>query len=304
MKSTLIVIGGPTASGKSALAMNFARHLNTEIISADSRQCYKEMTIGTAKPPREDLEEIKHHFVDSHSIHEHFSAGIFAEEAKKVLVELFKKKEYVVVVGGTGLYIRALTDGLDELPNVEVSTREKVKSIFQEKGIDALLEIIREKDPDYLAKVDTQNPSRLMRAAEILLQTNEKYSVLLGKAKAKLPYQVLKLVLNPERSVLYKNIDQRVDQMMEMGLLEEVKSLVPYKELTTLHTVGYSELFDYLDGKSALDYAVEKIKQHSRNYAKRQITWFKNQGEFIFLDPAVDSLSPEDILQSHGLSKP
>ena len=301
MKSTLIVIGGPTASGKSALAMNFARHLNTEIISADSRQCYKEMTIGTAKPPREDLEEIKHHFVNSHSIHEHFSAGIFAEEAKKVLVELFKKKEYVVVVGGTGLYIRALTDGLDELPNVEVSTREKVKSIFRENGIDALLEIIREKDPDYLAKVDTQNPFRLMRAAEILLQTNEKYSVLLGKAKAKLPYQVLKLVLNPERSVLYKNIDQRVDQMMEMGLLEEVKSLVPYKELTTLHTVGYSELFDYLDGKSALDYAVEKIKQHSRNYAKRQITWFKNQGEFIFLDPAVDSLSPAEIIQSQKL---
>ncbi|MFN0188952.1 MAG: tRNA (adenosine(37)-N6)-dimethylallyltransferase, partial [Bacteroidia bacterium] len=158
---------------------------------------------------------------------------------------------------------------------------------------------IREKDPAYLDRVDTQNPSRLMRAAEILLQTNEKYSVLLGKAKAKLPYQVLKLVLNPERSVLYKNIDQRVDQMMKMGLLEEVKSLVPYKELTTLHTVGYSELFDYLDGKSTLEYAVDKIKQHSRNYAKRQITWFKNQDEFIFLDPAKDSLSPADIIKKH-----
>ena len=304
MKSTLIVIGGPTAAGKSPLAMNFARHLDTEIISADSRQCFKEMTIGTAKPPREDLEEIKHHFVNSHSIQEHFSAGIFADEAKKVLVELFKKKEYVIVVGGTGLYIRALTDGLDELPAVEISTREKVKSIFREKGIEALLEIIREKDPAYLARVDTQNPSRLMRAVEILLQTNEKYSVLLGKAKAKLPYQVLKLVLNPERSVLYKNIDQRVDQMMEMGLLDEVTSLVPNKALTTLQTVGYSELFDYLDGQTTLEYAVDKIKQHSRNYAKRQITWFKNQGEFIFLNPALDSLSPTEIIQLQSLSNP
>lgn len=303
MKSKLIVIGGPTASGKSALAMNFARHFKTEIISADSRQCFKEMTIGTAKPSQEDLEEIKHHFVNSHSIQEHFSAGIFADEAKKVLVELFKEKEYVVVVGGTGLYIRALTDGLDELPTVEISTREKVKSIFQEKGIEALLEIIREKDPEYLSKVDQQNPSRLMRAAEILLQTNEKYSVLLGKAKDKFPYHVLKLVIHPERSLLYKNIDQRVDQMMEMGLLEEVKSLVPHKALTTLHTVGYSELFDYLDGQTTLDYAIDKIKQHSRNYAKRQITWFKNQGEFIFLNPAVDSLSPAEIIQSQNLSR-
>lgn len=303
MKSTLIVIGGPTASGKSALAMNFSRHLDTEIISADSRQCFKEMTIGTAKPQKEDLDEITHHFVNSHSIHEHFSAGIFAEEAKKILVDLFKKKEYVVVVGGTGLYIRALTDGLDELPTVEISTREKVKSIFREKGIEALLEIIREKDPDYLSKVDQQNPSRLMRAAEIILQTNEKYSVLLGKAKEKFPYHVIKLMINPERTVLYKNIDQRVDQMMEMGLLDEVTSLVPHKALTTLHTVGYSELFDYLEGKTTLDYAEDKIKQHSRNYAKRQITWFKNQGEFIFLNPAVDSLSPAEILQSQLLSK-
>ncbi|MBK9638500.1 MAG: tRNA (adenosine(37)-N6)-dimethylallyltransferase MiaA [Bacteroidetes bacterium] len=304
MKSTLIVIGGPTASGKSALAMNFARHLKTEIISADSRQCFKEMTIGTAKPPQEDLEEIKHHFVNSHSIHQHFSAGIFAEESQKILSKLFKEKEYVVVVGGTGLYIRALTDGLDVLPTVEISTRENVKSIYREKGIEALLDIIREKDPDYLPMVDQQNPSRLMRAAEILLQTNEKYSVLLGKAKEKLPYQVLKLVIHPERSILYKNIDQRVDQMMEMGMLEEVKSLIPHKALTTLHTVGYSEMFDYLDGKTTLEYAIDKIKQHSRNYAKRQITWFKNQDEFIFLDPAVDSLSPEDILQSHKLSNP
>lgn len=299
MKSTLIIIGGPTASGKSALAMNFARHLHTEIISADSRQCFKEMTIGTAKPPREDLDEIKHHFIDSHSIHQHFSAGIFAEESQTVLRNLFKEKEYVVVVGGTGLYIRALTEGLDELPTVEESTREKVKSIYRERGIEALLEIIREKDQAYLARVDTQNPSRLMRAAEILLQTNEKYSVLLGKAKDKLPYQILKLVIHPERSVLYKNIDQRVDQMMEMGLLEEVKSLIPYKELTTLHTVGYSELFDHLDGKTTLGYAVDKIKQHSRNYAKRQITWFKNQDEFIFLDPAKDSLSPDEIIKKH-----
>ena len=304
MKSTLIVIGGPTAAGKSTLAMNFARHLDTEIISADSRQCFKEMTIGTAKPPREDLEEIKHHFVNSHSIQEHFSAGIFADEAKKVLVELFKKKEYVVLVGGTGLYIRALTDGLDELPSVEISTREKVKSIFREKGIEALLQIIREKDPEYLSKVDQQNPSRLMRAAEIILQTNEKYSVLLGKARDKFPYQVIKLVIHPERTVLYKNIDQRVDQMMEMGLLEEVKSLIPHKALTTLHTVGYSELFDYLDGQTTIEYAVDKIKQHSRNYAKRQITWFKNQGEFNFLDPAVDSLSPAEIILLQSLSNP
>jgi tRNA dimethylallyltransferase len=296
MKSTLIVIGGPTASGKSSLAMSIARHLKTEIISADSRQCFKEMTIGTAKPPLEDLNEIKHHFVNSHSIHEHFSAGIFADESQRILRELFEEKEYVVVAGGTGLYIRALTDGLDDIPAVDESTREKVKSMYQENGIEALVEIIQEKDPEYLKMVDSKNPSRLMRAAEILLQTNEKYSTLLGKAKKELPYQVLKLVLSPERSLLYKNIDQRVDQMMQLGLLDEVKSLLPYKELSTLHTVGYNELFDYLDGMSTLEFAVDKIKQHSRNYAKRQITWFKNQGEYHFLDPATDSLSPSEIL--------
>lgn len=297
MKSTLIVIGGPTASGKSSLAMNFARHLKTDIISADSRQCFREMTIGTAKPPAEDLSEIKHHFVNSHSIHDHFSAGIFAQESQKILSELFKEKEYVVVAGGTGLYIRALTDGLDDIPNVDEKTREHVKTIYREKGIEALVEIIQERDPEFLKMVDTQNPSRLMRAVEILLQTNEKYSALLGKAKKELPYCVLKIVISPERSVLYKSIDQRVDQMMKMGLLDEVKSLLPYKELTTLHTVGYNELFEYLEGKSTLEYAVDKIKQHSRNYAKRQITWFKNQGEYHFLDPAIDSLSPAEILQ-------
>lgn len=297
MKSTLIVIGGPTASGKSSLAMNFARHLKTEIISADSRQCFKEMTIGTAKPPREDLEEIKHHFVNSHSIHDHFSAGIFAQESQKILEELFKRNEYVVVAGGTGLYIRALTDGLDDIPNVDENTREHVKTIYREKGIEALVEIIQEKDPVFLKMVDTQNPSRLMRAAEILLQTNEKYSTLLGKIKKVLPYKVVKLVISPDRIRLYKNIDQRVDQMMKMGLLEEVKSLFPFKKLTTLHTVGYTELFEYLEGKSTLEYAVDKIKQHSRNYAKRQITWFKNQGEYNFLDPATDSFSPAEILK-------
>lgn len=301
MKSTLIVIGGPTASGKSELAMDFARHLNTEIISADSRQCFKEMTIGTAKPPFKDLSEIKHHFVNSHSIHEHFSAGIFAEESKRILMELFNEKEYVVVAGGTGLYLRALTDGLDDIPSVDDNIREHVKSIYREKGIDTLTAIIRERDPEYLNIVDAQNPSRLMRAVEILLQTNEKYSTLLGKAKQKLPYKVLKFVISPERTVLYKNIDLRVDQMMNMGLLNEVKTLLPYKELTTLHTVGYNELFDFLDGKTTLEYAIDKIKQHTRNYAKRQITWFKNQGEYIFLDPAKDLLSPDEILRKFGI---
>jgi tRNA dimethylallyltransferase len=300
MQSTLIVIGGPTASGKSALAMAFARLLNTEIISADSRQCFKEMTIGTAKPPVEDLMEIKHHFVNSHSIHEHFSAGIFAEESKRILHELFKEKEFVVVAGGTGLYIRALTDGLDEIPSVDPPIREQVKTIYREKGIEALQAIVQERDPEYLKMVDVQNPSRMMRAVEILLQTNDKYSTLLGKAKKELPYKVLKVVISPERAVLYQNIDRRVDQMMKMGLLEEVKSLLPHKALTTLHTVGYNELFGYLEGKTTLEYAIDKIKQHSRNYAKRQITWFKNQGDYLFLDPASDSLSPDIILQRLG----
>lgn len=300
MNATLIVIGGPTASGKSALALDFARYLGTEIISADSRQCFREMSIGTAKPPSEDLMAIKHHFVNSHSIHDHFSAGIFAQEAKEVLKKLFLKNNYVVVAGGTGLYIRALTHGLDDLPTVDPETRERVKKIFQEQGIQSLVEIIREKDPAYLEKVDINNPSRLMRAVEILLQTGDKYSTLLGMAKKELPYKVVKFVLLPERHSLYNTINIRVDQMMEMGLLEEVKSVYPYKSLTTLHTVGYSELFDYLDGKTTLAYAIDKIKQHSRNYAKRQITWFKNQGDYFFLDPVIDPLSPEEILKKYS----
>lgn len=295
LHATLILIGGPTASGKSALAMDFARHFNTEIISADSRQCFKEMSIGTAKPEARDLEEIKHHFINSHSIHDHFSAGIFANESAKILNSLFSTHHYVVAVGGTGMYLKALTDGLDELPTVDDSIREKVKLLFKEKGITPLLELISTKDPEFFEKVDQNNPSRLMRAAEIILHTNQKYSSFLGKAKKQFPYKTIKLVICPAREKLYANIDSRVDKMMEMGLLEEVKSLVQFQNLTTLHTVGYNELFDYFNGKTNLAFALDKIKQHSRNYAKRQITWFKNQGDYTFLDPAKINITASEL---------
>lgn len=296
MQPTVILIAGPTASGKTSLSIEVAQHFQTEIISADSRQCYKEMRIGTAVPHPEELAAVPHHFIHSHSIHQPLTAGKYMEQAREKLEDLFQRKDVVVVSGGTGLYIKSLIHGIDKLPTVQSVTREKVKELFAKEGIEILRALIQKNDPDYFQKADINNPARLMRAAEIILETGKAYtSFLQQQTEQHLPYRIVSVVIDHERSILYERINQRVDQMIEAGLVEEVRQLLPYKDLTTLHTVGYSELFEYFDNFLTLPEAISAIKQHSRNYAKRQLTWFRNQDSFEFYPP--DSIKEEIFRQ-------
>ena len=282
----LIVIAGPTASGKTELALAIAEFYATEIISADSRQCYRELTIGTAKPSPDELSSVPHHFINSHSITEHFSAGQFAEQSSTLLTALFKKNKVVVAVGGTGLYIKALTEGCDEMPELDAAIRIQLNQLYDQEGLAPIQKIVAESDPVFYDQVDKNNRARLIRAAEVILSTGKPYSGF-RMEKVKDPYFTeLKIVIDWPRELLYERINLRVDRMMNEGLLQEVESLLPFKEHNALKTVGYTELFEYLEGKFTLPEAVDKMKQQSRNYAKRQLTWFRNQGNYSFVDPA------------------
>lgn len=276
-KNTLIVIGGPTASGKTALAIEKAVEYKTEIISFDSRQFYKEMSIGTAKPTAEELSQVNHHFIDHISIEEEWNAGIYERKAIEKLNELFLNHDYVVAVGGSGLYLNALLYGFDELPDKDENLRKELQLELEEKGIESLQEKIRILDPEYFEKGEIKNPHRLMRAIEVSTITGKPYSSLktAGAIERNFEYQVF--MIHHERDKLYERINLRVDQMIKDGLVDEVKSLLPYRNHNALQTVGYKEIFEYLDGKTTLEEAIEKVKQNTRRYAKRQITWFKNQ---------------------------
>lgn len=280
---TILIIAGPTASGKTELAVRLARHFHTAIISADSRQCFRELNIGTAKPSKEQLSEAQHYFISSHSIWDEFGAGQWALEAREVLEQLFIVKDVAIICGGTGLYLKALTEGLDDLPQVNKSIRQSLKSQYEKNGLQWLRNLIREKDPLYFQKVDTDNPARMLRAAELIEQTGRPFSELIGKESKPFPYAVKAYVPEWSRLELYARINHRVENMMNEGLLEEVKRLRDFSKLNALQTVGYRELLEHLDGKMSLEDAVEKIKQHTRNYAKRQMTWFRNQGKYRFL---------------------
>jgi len=276
-KNTLIVIGGPTASGKTALAIEKALEYKTEIISFDSRQFYKEMSIGTAKPTPEELSQVKHHFIDTISIEEEWNAGIFERKAIEKLNELFLIHEYVVAVGGSGLYLNALLYGFDELPDKDENLRKQLQEELEEKGIEFLQEKIKILDPVYFEKGEIKNPHRLMRAIEVSTITGKPYSTLKKSGTIERNFEYKIYGIHHEREKLYERINLRVDQMIKDGLVEEVKSLLPYRNHNALQTVGYKEIFEYLDGKSTLEEAIEKVKQNTRRYAKRQITWFKNQ---------------------------
>lgn len=278
-KNTLIVIGGPTASGKTALAIEKALEYKTEIISFDSRQFYKEMTIGTAKPTAEELSKVKHHFIDNISIEVEWNAGIYERMAIEKLNELFLENEYVVAVGGSGLYLNALLYGFDELPDKDENLRKQLQEELEEKGIESLQERIKILDHEYFLKGEIKNPHRLMRAIEVSTITGKPYSSLkkTGTIERNFDYKIYGI--HHERENLYERINLRVNQMIKDGLVEEVKSLLPYRNHNALQTVGYKEIFEYLDGKSTLEEAIEKVKQNTRRYAKRQITWFKNQYE-------------------------
>ncbi len=281
----LVVIAGPTGVGKTALAIQLAKHFNTKILSADSRQFYKEMSIGTAKPTPSELKEAEHLFIDSLSIHNNYSIGDFEKDAIKALDELFKDNQVVFLVGGSGLYINAVLYGIDEFENVADATKEKVRKQYEEKGLNWLQEQIRNSDPDYYNTVDINNPQRLQRALEVCLETGKPYSSFLSQDKKQRNFEAIKILINTDREKLYERINKRVDQMIKDGLVEEAKSLYPNKHLNALNTVGYKELFSHFGGEIELPAAIDLIKQKTRNYAKRQLTWFNNQDTYEIFGP-------------------
>jgi tRNA dimethylallyltransferase len=288
----LIIVGGPTASGKTALAIEIAKHFNTEIISADSRQCFREMNIGTAKPSEEELAQIKHHFINTLSVSEDVNAGLFCDYAHQIIAELAQTKSHVVITGGTGLYIKALLEGLDDLPAIPEDFRNALKLEYLNKGLPFFTEELKQKDPDHYKNVDLNNPSRVLRAIELIRFTSMPYSALINKKEGSKKYNSINLCIDLPRETLYERINLRVDKMIEKGLVSEVESLKDYRNQSALRTVGYAELFDFFDGKSTLEKAIELIKQHSRNYAKRQLTWFKNQGEYQMISSTLEKVLP------------
>lgn len=282
---TLIVIAGPTAIGKTALAITLAQYFKTEIISADSRQFFKEMSIGTAKPNAAELAAAKHHFIDSHSINTFFSTGDFEKQALEVLDEIFNRNDLAIMAGGSGLYLDAVTRGLDELPDTDMEIRNQLNKLFESAGLEPIKAQLEAVDPEYYAKVDQANTQRLIRGLEFFLSTGKKVSSFLTNSKKQRPFNIIKIGLNMERSLLYQRINHRVDMMLQEGLLGEVKSLEDYRELNALKTVGYAELFDYLDGTITYEAAVEKIKQNTRRFAKRQLTWFRRDEQINWFTP-------------------
>jgi tRNA dimethylallyltransferase len=290
----LVVFVGPTAVGKTALAIRVAKEFHTEIISADSRQIYKELTIGTAKPNEAELKEVLHHFINSHSISEDYDAARFGEEALLKIYSLFENCEYGVVCGGSGLYIKALLEGFDDIPEVPDAVRDQLIEEFETKGLLWLQNKMRELDPEHFKNIDQKNPMRLMRALEVRIATGKSIAAFQKKVTKSLPFQVVKIGLELERAKLYERIDQRMDEMIAQGLFEEAKQLYPYRSKNALQTVGYQEIFDFIDGKYDREEAIRLLKRNSRRYAKRQLTWFKRDEEIKWFNP----LNLQAILES------
>jgi tRNA dimethylallyltransferase len=285
MSGTLIVVCGPTASGKTKLAIQLAKHFSAEIISADSRQIYKELKIGSAPPSETELKEAKHYFIASRTLDEDYNAGAFEKDVLTLLDELFQKNKFAILVGGSGLYIDAVCNGFDKVPSSFPEIRKQLQDLYEEEGIEQLQNKLKELDPDYYTKIDLSNPQRLMRALEVCIGTGKPYSLLREGKKNPRDFRIIKIGLELPRDVLYKHIDARVDEMMKAGLLEEAKNLILMKDLNALQTVGYKELFDFFENKTTLDKAVDLIKRNSRRYAKRQLTWFRRDKEINWFTP-------------------
>lgn len=282
----LIVIGGPTAIGKTALAIDVAKHYQAEIISADSRQFYREMNIGTAKPSKKELKEVQHHFINNLSIFDrNYNAGKFEHDVISFLETYFETHDVAVMVGGSGLFINAVCSGFDSFETTDNSQQYTARNFLNTKDLPWLQQEVERLDPEYYAEVDKKNPVRLKRALEIIYTTGKKYSEQRIGKKAERNFKCIKIGLNTDREKLYQRINHRVDEMMKSGLYEEVKELYTYKKNHILNTVGYVELFDYIEDKLTLPEAVELIKQNTRNYAKRQLTWFKKDKEFFWFEP-------------------
>ena len=284
---TVIVIAGPTAVGKTAAAVRLARRLRTRIISADSRQCYKELDIGVAKPSPEELNLVPHYFINSHSITEEVNAATFEELALRWSADIFRESPYAIMVGGTGLYIRAFTDGLDTIPPVDQGIRSHIREHYEERGLDWLQEEVRKYDPAFYAEGEIRNPQRLMRALEVRMSTGQSILSFRAKQRRQRPFGIRTIGLQLPKEELHRRIDQRVDAMIRAGLPAEAERLLPYRSHNALQTVGYRELFEWIDGKVSLETAIAAIKTNTRQYAKRQLTWFHRDLSVRWTDPGT-----------------
>ena len=281
----VVFIVGPTAIGKTALSIKLAQHFNAEIISCDSRQFYKELLIGSAPPSPKELKEVQHHFIHNLSISQSYNAGKYEIDAINKIAEIHKTNDYVIVVGGSGLYADAISKGLDKMPEISEKTRKKLNSDLKERGLEWLQDKVKNIDPEFYNSCDIKNPQRLLRCLEIFQETGKKLSSFKTKNIKKRPFEIIKIGLNIDREKLYSRINKRVDFMMECGLLEEVSSLIDFQSLNSLQTVGYKEIFSFINNECTLQEAVEKIKQNTRRFAKRQLTWFKKDKEVNWFEP-------------------
>ncbi len=298
MKKYLIAILGPTAVGKTAMSIYIAKHFDTEIVSCDSRQFFKEMKIGTSPPSEQQLTIVPHYLIGHKSILDEYNVGIYEKEALEYLEQIHSKKNTAVIVGGSGLYANAVVRGLDDFPNVDVQVKERLNKQLKIEGITPLINKLKELDINYYNIVDKNNPQRVIRALEICISTGKPYSSFRNNTPKSRPFEVIKIGLNLNRKKLYDKINQRVDMMMREGLLLEVERLIPYKHQNALQTLGYRELFDYFDRKYSLDFAVEEMKKNTRRYAKRQLTWFGNDPQIRWFAPHQISDVIDDIEQT------
>lgn len=285
LDKTLIVVTGPTAVGKTALCLDIARHFDIPIINADSRQIYKELSIGTARPTDEEMRQVRHYFVGTLGLEDYYSASIFEQQVLALLDVLFMKHDYALMAGGSMMYIDAVCNGIDDIPTIDEKTRETMKRRLAEEGLEKLCDELQRLDPDYYAIVDRQNPKRVVHALEICLMTGRTYTSFRKHETKQRPFRIVKIGLNREREELYGRINRRVDQMMEQGLLKEAADMYPRKDLNALNTVGYKELFDYFDGRWPLEEAVERIKGNTRRYARKQLTWYKKDQQIRWFHP-------------------
>ena len=285
MKKTLIVITGPTAVGKTALCLEIAKHFDIPIINADSRQIYRELRIGTAQPTKQQMQEVKHYFVGTLGLDDYYSASLFEQQVLECLEQQFLTNDYALLSGGSMMYIDAVCDGIDDIPTIDDETRALMKQRLADEGLEALVEELRRLDPEYYEIVDRQNPRRVVHALEICTMTGKTYTSFRKREKRQRPFQIIKIGLNRPREELYDRINQRVDQMMADGLLEEARSLYPLRHLNALNTVGYKELFDHLEGRWPLEEAVERIKGNTRRYARKQLTWYKKDERMKWFHP-------------------
>jgi tRNA dimethylallyltransferase len=283
--NTLIVVLGPTGVGKSDISIQLAKHYRTEIISADSRQFYKELCIGTAVPSKRDLNEIPHHFIQNKSIHDYYNVSSFEVESLELLDTLFNRINPVILTGGSMLYLDTICNGIDDIPTVDVDTRKDVIEWYERNGIDALRNRLQELDPDYYTIVDLNNPKRMLHAVEICQMTGKTFTSYRTNSPKERPFMIIKIGINQDRSILYERINQRVLKMIDSGLVDEARNVYPFRELNSLNTVGYKELFSYFDGACSLEEAIDLIQRNSRKYARKQLTWFRRDLQIAWFEP-------------------